>query len=757
MKKESSSLRIQPLLPRHRLQITLFFMLLAAALIVMVWNMANLNDALKISTMQYASDVSYQLTEDLASRIQSNKTELELIADSLPRLNGAQAEAEFLERKRKILDFDELLAIDLQTRTSSAQISEELLDKIIAALEGMEESAVISAEGQYLLFFTPVSDAQNSKVLVGIRNQQNIQNLIQPLSFNGRGLNCIVDSQGQVVISPADVQSFMQLDDLFQSETDNETVQAIREMENNIAKGISGAFEFTSADQRRLIMVYHSLKVNDWTLLTLVPSDLIAETAEEYVTRSFLILGVSFAVFVLLLINILYVVRRFGQRMKKLAFTDPLTGGMNAAAFQAEYLRCVAPARPSSFAVVLVNVRGFKWLNENYGITAADQILQTLYRLFIQHMKEEEFAARAEADHFFLCLKASSQKEVKQRLEEIVSTVETLSRKMNLQYRLRLQIGALMIDQPQLDVMRVQDRVRVACHLHQEQEEPVFFTEELLNAQKREQELSHQFEASVRDGDFFVVFQPKVDPMHQRLCGAEALVRWRHPKLGLIAPSDFIPLFEKDGNVCQLDLVVMEQVCRWLRHQLDLGKKPVPVSVNLSRVHFRNPHFLDEFRDLRIRYDLPAGLIELELTESICFDRQQRRLVQRTIEQMHTYGFRCSIDDFGVGFSSLALIREWEIDTIKLDRQFFEEISDIRAQEVIVSFIELAHKLRIQVVAEGIESGDQVEFLRRAGCDQIQGFVYSRPLTLSEFENWEVSPRWETGKELDFSGRPVIH
>ena len=162
----------------------------------------------------------------------------------------------------------------------------------------------------------------------------------------------------------------------------------------------------------------------------------------------------------------------------------------------------------------------------------------------------------------------------------------------------------------------------------------------------------------------------------------------------------------------------------------------VPISVNMSRAHFKNLNFLRPFTTLKERYHIPDTMIEIELTESTFFDEQQRKLVQNSVEEMHRNGFLCSLDDFGVGFSSLALLKEFDVDTIKLDRQFFDDIASEKAQKVIASFVQLAAKLHIHTVAEGIETQSQLAFLRAVGCDMIQGYVFSKPLSISDFEQW---------------------
>ena len=166
------------------------------------------------------------------------------------------------------------------------------------------------------------------------------------------------------------------------------------------------------------------------------------------------------------------------------------------------------------------------------------------------------------------------------------------------------------------------------------------------------------------------------------------------------------------------------------------GADRIPVSVNLSRQHFKRMDFLKDFYEIAQKYHIPPKAIEFELTESIFFDNQQIEIVKNSVNKMHEMGFLCSLDDFGAGFSSLGLLKEFEVDTIKLDRRFFLDISDKKARDIISSLIMLSKRLKVQVVAEGIETDEQLEYLRSVDCDMIQGYIFSKPLAVAEFESW---------------------
>lgn len=738
MKKSDHSAGNYPSAVRQGFQIGFLAMILAGVIAAMMWNTSKLNKVLEYSTGQYVKDVSYQLTGDIAARVHSQELSLEQLADSVPRLQDTGAVEEFLQRKAEILDFDALILIDRDGNTlpdGFDMAGAEDLSSIRSSFEGMK--AVAYVEGQDLLFSAPVyTNGKVEMVLAGVRKKETMQALIQPKSFGGSGLSCIVDIEGRVVVSPTDVKPFLELGDIFASGLDAETTGAIMQMQEDMKNKTSGVFSFLAVDGSRLVMAYHALGVNDWFLLTLVPADLISGGANAYIFQSFAIVGGVIVLSALFIVMTIRFYRKNRRELEKSAFTDPLTGGMNNAAFQRECQRFTEAAPPFTYTVALLNVKGFKLINEIYGIEAGNDTLKYMYAVLKKHIREGELAARGEADYFFLALRENDPEAIQERLDSVIRDINSFTKYADIKHYLIIRQGACLVDEPGLDTAILQDRARTAFRMGQEENRCAFYSADLTKKLQKEQELNVLFESAIQGREFQVYLQPKVRLKDGSLGGAEALVRWNHPHLGTISPGDFIPVFEKSENICVLDLYVFEEVCRLLKQWRDAGEDMVPVSVNLSRVNFKNLHFLLAYARVKEKYDIPDGFLELEVTESVFFDEQQRAALWNSVEQMHMHGLSCSLDDFGVGYSSLGLLKEIDVDTIKLDRQFFVDIENPKAQNVVESFVRLAEKLGIHVVAEGIETREQLEFLRRIRCEMVQGYVFSKPLAAAEFAQW---------------------
>ena len=572
----------------------------------------------------------------------------------------------------------------------------------------------------------------------GTGNKESMQRLIQPVSFDGQGLTCIADTEGNVVISPTDLAPFMRLDDIFKEDSEETTVRNIKRMQENMKEGKNGVFSFVAVDGRELILSYNILKSYDWVLLTLVPADLISYETDRYVIQTFAIVAGTILLFLFFLLILLFIYRNNRRRLEYIAFVDAVTGGMNNAAFCLKLRETLKNARRNEYTVAVINIRNFKMINESFGTHEGDRTLHYCMQILRKNVKEGEIAARGNADDFFLCLKEGNRNIVAARLQEIVREINSFNENLENPYHLSFRQGAYLIDEPDLDSTIIQDRVMTACMNQQEfgENSCVFYDICFTQKMKQEHELNAMFRGALENGDFKVYFQPKVSLEDEKTAGAEALVRWQHPEEGMISPGDFIPLFEKNGNICRLDCYVFEEVCRTIDRWRREGRKLFPVSVNLSRQHFKRNDFLNQFADVAAKYRIPEGLLELELTESIFFDDNSIAMVRESINRMHELGFKCSLDDFGSGFSSLGLLKEFDVDTIKMDRRFFLDMSKPKAEDVVECLIDLAGRLKVKTVAEGIETQEQIDFLKQIHCDMVQGFFYSRPLRAEEFEEW---------------------
>ena len=243
-------------------------------------------------------------------------------------------------------------------------------------------------------------------------------------------------------------------------------------------------------------------------------------------------------------------------------------------------------------------------------------------------------------------------------------------------------------------------------------------------------------EYALKHEEFLVYLQPKFDLLSNKVCGAEALVRWKQKNGKMIYPDDFIPIFEKNGFIVNIDLYIYEKIFKKVKEWIDKGIDVVPISLNVSRAHTKNLDFIKKVLNLVDIYNIPVNTIEFELTESI-FSTDLNYL-NDFIQKIRKNGFKVSIDDFGSAYSSLNLLKEIEVDIIKLDKAFLSNVEDFKNsykdKVIIESIIKMAKELNLKVVCEGIETEEQKELLKNMGCEVGQGYIFSKPISIYEFE-----------------------
>lgn len=438
------------------------------------------------------------------------------------------------------------------------------------------------------------------------------------------------------------------------------------------------------------------------------------------------------------------------RELHRVAFVDPVTGGRNRTRFERDISGLVKEQPAGTYALVSIDLQKFKVINDLFGIEYGNRTLKYLYENFEAHLAEGEFAARMSDDLFSLLLRSNGEDAIEQRLEDMVADankgiVRVLSEdNVDRPYLVTMVAGVYVVDDPSLPIVQIQDRANVARKKAGGGTERIsaggrlcscrFYRERDGARLAVEKEFENRMSEALDNGEFVVYLQPKLHLRDKAIAGAEALIRWDDPAKGLIPPDSFIPLFEKNGFIVNLDLYVFEQVCRILRRWQDEGRRPMPISVNFSRVHLYDPCFLDRFECIRKAHEVQASLIELELTETVVFENP--KLLGDVIDQLHKAGYSCSMDDFGSGYSSLNVLKNLAVDVLKLDRVFFDAFDDESAcsKDIIDIILAFARRLHMRTVAEGVETPEQAAYLEQAGCDMIQGYLFSRPVPIEDFE-----------------------
>lgn len=439
---------------------------------------------------------------------------------------------------------------------------------------------------------------------------------------------------------------------------------------------------------------------------------------------------------IVLAILIYYITKgmRDNQReIKNMVFRDDITNGDSAISFEMKIKEAIKNNPPGTYTIALLNIINFKLINSSFGFYEGDKTLKYIHDKIKENLKEEEFLCRSDIDNFFMCIKEYDEDSIKQRLEKIGKSINDFNENKELKHYLQAAYGYIIVEDINMDVRVMMNYARFSCSDYKKTREFTNYSK-LVSKVARESKLNSMFEDSLANRDFYVYLQPKININNEKCVGAEALVRWIHPREGFISPGEFIELFEHNDKIIELDLYVFEEVCKIIKNWMDEDKKLIPISVNLSRRHLKNQDFLKNFIEIKNNYHIPNGMIEFEILESVALDNDKINMLSAIMNQIHRNGFLCSLDDFGFGYSSLVFLNKLDVDTIKLDRRFFLDLNNEKSPKVIEGFIKICENLNIKVVAEGIETEEQINYLKKVNCELVQGFIFSKAIDVSTFE-----------------------
>ena len=425
-------------------------------------------------------------------------------------------------------------------------------------------------------------------------------------------------------------------------------------------------------------------------------------------------------------------------RLNYLAQYDPLTGIPNRQFFNDQLTRATARARRDGRKVTLLflDLDEFKVVNDTLGYDIGDRLLKEVADRIRRTVRTGDVVARLGGDEFAVLLEGlSGPREV-----EAVATglLEVVSRPYQIaerQLMITTSIGITMYPNDNADTQMLLKNADIAMYQAKENGTNNFtFFHQKMHADLMEYHaLEHDIREALQLGQFHLAYQPKVNVHIHQLQGLEALLRWTSPSRGNVGPSEFIPVAEESGHIIPLGYWVLDEVCRTIRGWQDKGLTVVPVSVNVSARQFQQPDFHKRVAAILGRHGIEAGLIEIELTEGLVME--DTAAAQRELAELKKIGLRISIDDFGTGYSCLSYLRRFPIDVLKIDRSFVQEIGSSRDGESIIdAIISLAKSLRLETVAEGVETPAQLNYLLDHGCHVVQGFRFGKPMDVSLIE-----------------------
>lgn len=426
------------------------------------------------------------------------------------------------------------------------------------------------------------------------------------------------------------------------------------------------------------------------------------------------------------------------RQLAESSYIDSTTGYANFEKFKIDARQVLDTHPGNDYVLIYGSLKNFKVLNENYGHDIGDRILKTVCDVLNRYKQPDEPFARVISDTFIILKRFIGEEAQITAFQYICKEITKACEYIDVNFPVHFNAGILVID----DTLRSHtlnsliDRAAIAYKTVKKQPQGgiAYYDHELHNQLQYNAHLENSMVDALENGEFLPYLQPKFSIDEKRIIGCEVLVRWKSPKQGFLVPDKFIPLFEQNGFISEIDLYMFREVCKLMRSYLDRSLPIYPCSVNVSRITLMKHGFIENVMDIIKEYEIPTENIEFEVTENVFMEDPET--VISVLNELKSHGFSISMDDFGSGYSSLTLLRDLPIDVVKLDKEFLKDSANNDNTYLIMkSVIDMAHAMEMKVVCEGIETEEQAQELNKLGCEIGQGYLFAKPMPVDDYNS----------------------
>ncbi len=723
------------------------FSAIAVTIIIAIlasWFNLSADRAVVDATISEMEQIGVQMEIILENSLKENLDDLVLISEYLIK-NDVNEDTilRFFDNQSQINEFNNLYYITQDGQGISADTSDHTLrdfsndESYLTALEQDYHITEphLSSDTNDLIFeiFLPVKQANEIKAMLFcevplngfLDNIESITSGYGDVFFVDYELNLIYSTSeshvGALIIPESDISQM--------------GMENIINAQKNLSSEVNGSFYYDYYGIPK-IMVYMPINLTEWAFAINIETHALNSNLEAAVNQlSSICIAIYWFLIILICYTSFYHVRSI-KLLEKSAYFDVLTDLPNNAKLEKDMKYILEHNTDKPYSILKFDVDNFKLINEIFGFDVGDKVLKVPKYVYEQAKSDTSdiIVSRVGTDEYLTFAPTAFLSNI----EEMTLKYEAIYKQLIPElenYNIVFKYGRYNISLGETNITEIINKVTLAHNMSKTMKGLVVYDyDENYKARLvRDAEITRKTPNAMTKKEFKVFLQPKFSVNEEKLIGAEALVRWIEDDGGMIYPGDFIPLFEKNGFIVELDRYVFEHVCIALRRWLDEGATPITISVNFSRLHLQDPMFVDHVLEIADRHNVPHECLEIELTESAAIENEV--FFEMMFAELRDLGFKISIDDFGAGYSSLGLLKNMKVDTLKLDRSFFVDVGEtVRGDHVVSSIIEMAHGLDMYVVAEGIETAEQIQTLRGMNCDAIQGYYYSMPISLVDFE-----------------------
>lgn len=533
--------------------------LIISILVITVFNTVKLHNISNKQSKNYLNDVSTQIVMNVDSKIKFILSDLRIMADFIKQYEG-DSRYEYLSKRKTSYKYYDIGIIDLEGKAeflSGKKFDLKNTDSYKKGIKGKEYSEIIESMG-FVLYSVPIFNDNHevSSILIGVSDKESMNEILNIDNFNGEGTIEIINSKGKPLFIGKNTELIKDLSHKYKGSGDEPWAQ---KMLNDFKNDKSGNITITSSKGVQCLLTYHSITrgLNDWHFLLIVPED--AVLGELNKLNSFTIIMTFIITCIIGIITlILYIIRRkYVNQIENIAYLDSITNGINSTKFSMLVKPLISESPDSTYMMVAINIKDFKLINDCFGSEKGNMTLKHLYNVLYKNIDEnEEFVCRHDADLFYLLIKNRPVLEALELLYKIEADTNYFNKNRENPYFLRISVGIYTIENHNEDLITIQDHANTARKSFNKthQSDFSFYSDIERKRLISEKEISNLMEKALENKEFFMCLQPKIDIKSGKISGAESLVRWKNSEKGIIYPSDFIPLFEKSGFICKLDL-----------------------------------------------------------------------------------------------------------------------------------------------------------------------------------------------------------
>lgn len=599
------------------------------------------------------------------------------------------------------------------------------------------EKDKIDDSGAIIVMSIPLknNNGELKGILFATYDVNTLRNFMTLDIFNGKGYSIIMNSKGEKLITSL---TALKLD----SESNNifynlerinpNNKDTIERMKADVEANKSGIIQFSLYE--KMYMSYQPLGIDDLYILTVIPKNII-ENQYNILMKStyFLCIGLSVALFIIMM-NIIFNEKRKKRLLENITYVDKVTGGYSYEKFLLEYKKKQKNNNRKK-AFIILDIDNFKLINDIFGYNIGNMVLKDVWKIIYDNLKQNGIFARKYADKYSIMIFFDKEEEIIEFVNKVIKDIEQVNIIKREKFRIVPSIGIYILENNDEKIDQIENYAIMASRTIKNRYDVYysFYYNKLKSIIIEKKNMTDSIYQALENKSFIPYFQPKFDVKTKKIVGAEALIRWQKEDGSFVSPAKFIPIAEEVGIIAEIDKYMFEAVCKQQCIWKTKGLKILPISVNLSRNKLYNANFIDEYISILNKYKLEPKDIQFEITEGTLYTEE--KIGEKIIMTLKNLGFDILIDDFGVGYSSISMIRDINATEMKIDKSFIDDTSE-KGKALTNYVIKIAEVIGMKTVAEGVETKEQYEFLLKHNCDIIQGYYFAKPMPAKEYEKF---------------------